>query len=396
MKFVFIVQGEGRGHLTQALTLEERLRREGHQVVEVLVGKSRHRKLPDFFIRQLKAPLRRFESPNFLPTPANRRNNITGSVLYNLMRLPAFVHSIFFIRRRIQESGADVVVNFYELLTGMTYLFLRPRVRQVCIGHQYLFLHKDFVFPKANAIELSLLRLFTRLTAIGAEQRLALSFTRMRDDEDENIRVVPPLLRKEVMQQKPQQGQYVHGYMVNSGFAMQVTAWHEKHKEVPLHFFYDKKDITSVVEVDPTLHYHPLDDKEFLTVMAGCRAYASTAGFESICEAMYMGKPVLMVPAHIEQECNAFDAMRAGVGVVANDFSIDRLLQFSATFKPNSDFALWANNTSIITNCLTRTATTKSEIWFPSLHRGYAIADTYVTNAMHRLSQLTTSVLSVF
>lgn len=394
MKFIFIVQGEGRGHLTQALTLEERLRSEGHDVVEVLVGKSRYRKLPDFFIRQLKAPLNRFESPNFLPTPANRKNNITGSVIYNLLRLPAFVRSIFFIRKRIKASKADVVVNFYELLTGMTYLFLRPNTRQVCIGHQYLFLHKDFVFPKANPIELALLRLFTRLTAIGADQRLALSFTRMADDEANRIRVVPPLLRKEVLKVKPQQGQYIHGYMVNSGFAEQITAWHAEHKDIPLHFFYDKKDITSVVEVDSTLHYHPLDDHKFLTQMAGCRAYASTAGFESICEAIYMGKPVLMVPAHIEQECNAFDAMRAGVGVISNDFSIDRLLQFSSTFKPNGRFIFWANDTSLITNCLTLSHTERRESYPTWLHRGYAIADAYITNAAHRLTQLTMTVRS--
>ena len=69
MKFLFIVQGEGRGHLTQALTLEEHLLREGHEVVEVLVGKSRNRELPTFLRQKLKAPLSRFESPNFLPTP---------------------------------------------------------------------------------------------------------------------------------------------------------------------------------------------------------------------------------------------------------------------------------------------------------------------------------------
>mgnify|MGYP006923434383 CR=1 FL=1 len=40
MKFLFIVQGEGRGHFTQAITLEEMLLRNGHEVVEVLVGKS--------------------------------------------------------------------------------------------------------------------------------------------------------------------------------------------------------------------------------------------------------------------------------------------------------------------------------------------------------------------
>ena len=37
MKFLFIVQGEGRGHLTQAITLENALRHNGHQVVEILV-----------------------------------------------------------------------------------------------------------------------------------------------------------------------------------------------------------------------------------------------------------------------------------------------------------------------------------------------------------------------
>ena len=173
MKFLFIVQGEGRGHLTQALTLEEHLLREGHEVVEVLVGKSRNRELPTFFRQKLKAPLSRFESPNFLPTPANRKNNLTGSILYNIVRLPAFSRSILFIRQRIKASGADIVVNFYELLTGLTYLFCRPESRQICIGHQYLFLHKDFRFPRVNRTQLGLLKMFTRLTAIGSDRMLA-------------------------------------------------------------------------------------------------------------------------------------------------------------------------------------------------------------------------------
>ena len=46
MKFLFIVQGEGRGHFTQAITLEDMLLRNGHQVVEGLVGKSSSRTLP--------------------------------------------------------------------------------------------------------------------------------------------------------------------------------------------------------------------------------------------------------------------------------------------------------------------------------------------------------------
>ena len=38
MRFLFTVQGEGRGHYTQALSLAAILRKQGHEVVAVLVG----------------------------------------------------------------------------------------------------------------------------------------------------------------------------------------------------------------------------------------------------------------------------------------------------------------------------------------------------------------------
>ncbi len=354
MKFLFVVQGEGRGHLTQALTLEEHLMNHGHEVVGVLVGKSRQRDLPAFFRDRLHAPLFRFESPNFLPTPANRRNKLMRSVAYNMLKLPTFMRSIAYINRHIKESGADVVVNFYELLTGLTYLFCRPRVPQICIGHQYLFLHGDFKFPRVNRLSLEMLKMFTRLTSIGANRLLALSFTRMPDDLQQHIYVVPPLLRREALQQSPVQGDYIHGYMVNSGFAEQVEQWHSKRPDVPLCFFWDRKGETEVKQVDDTLMFHPLDDKTFLEHMAGCRAYASTAGFESICEAMYMGKPILMVPAHIEQECNAHDAMLAGAGIVSDEFDLGKLLEFAGNYQPDSRFVFWVNNIEVIVDHLVR------------------------------------------
>lgn len=341
MKVLFIVQGEGRGHLTQAIAMEDLLRREGHEVVEVLVGKSDARHLPGFFNRSIHAPVKRFLSPNFLPTPANKRVNLPRSVAYNILRLPTYLRSILYINQRIHESGADLVINFYELLTGLTYLLLRPAVPQVSIGHQYLFLHRDFKFPRLNPLGLASLRMFTRLTAIGSRAKLALSFREMPDDKAAGIHVVPPLLRKEVLACRSTQGDYLHGYMVNAGFGENVMRWHEMHPEVPLHFFWDKKDVEEVYHVDDTLTFHQLDDMEFLRYMVGCRAYATTAGFESVCEAMLLGKPLLMVPAHIEQDCNAYDAALTGAGIVSNDFDLGRLLKFAESFSPNPNFATW-------------------------------------------------------
>ena len=48
MKFIFVVQGEGRGHATQAIALQERLQDSGHEVVKVFYGTSPHRPIADF------------------------------------------------------------------------------------------------------------------------------------------------------------------------------------------------------------------------------------------------------------------------------------------------------------------------------------------------------------
>lgn len=341
MKILFIVQGEGRGHLTQAISMEEMLRRNGHEVVEVLVGKSDSRRLPGFFNRNIQAPIKRFYSPNFAPTAANKRANILRSILYNLQKLPVYLKSMSYIHSRIKETEADLVINFYELLAGFTYLLYRPSTPQICIGHQYLFLHPDFRFPRGNKIELRLLRLFTRLTCIGARQKLALSFCKMEDDASRHIRIVPPLIRREVLTCEATDGEYIHGYMVNAGFADSVMKWHERHREMALHFFWDKPGEADEIHHDSTLCFHQIDDVKFLRYMCGCKAYASTAGFESVCEAMYLGKPLLMVPAHVEQDCNAFDACRNGAGIVAQDFDMDRLLKFIEGYKPNLEFRSW-------------------------------------------------------
>lgn len=339
MKFLFVVQGEGRGHFTQALTMEQMLRRNGHVVTEVLVGKSRNRALPAFFTRNMMVPIRVFASPNFLPTAKEQRPNLGRSVIYNVLKTPEFLRSMAFIRNRIRASEADVVVNFYELLTGLTYGLFRPEAPCLCIGHQYLFLHPQFEFPEGHRVQQGLLRFFTRLTSWGCQARLALSFRRMEDCPGKHLYVIPPLLRREVtgMEHTAFKGKHILGYVVNAGFADGVREYHRMHPDQPLHFFWDRED----ERVDDTLSFHHISDVKFLEYMRTCKAYATTAGFESVCEAMYLGKPVQMIPVHVEQECNAHDAERAGAGWEVENFSLDTLAERASSFTANNRFPYW-------------------------------------------------------
>ena len=120
MKVIFVIQGEGRGHLTQALALKQMLLHEGHEVVKVLVGKSKNRVIPEFFQDKIGNPIEVFDSPNFLPSKDNRKFNLLRSLTYNTLLAPSYLSSIHLIRKNIQESGADIIINFYEVLCGIT------------------------------------------------------------------------------------------------------------------------------------------------------------------------------------------------------------------------------------------------------------------------------------
>ncbi len=78
--------------------------------------------------------------------------------------------------------------------------------------------------------------------------------------------------------------------------------------------------------------------------MKDCSGYVSTAGFESICEAMYLGKPVMMVPTEgqFEQECNAIDAVKSNAGISSKNFDISILLDYLPKHKSvKIEFGSW-------------------------------------------------------
>jgi len=350
MKFLFVVQGEGRGHLTQAIALQEMLTKNGHEVVAVLVGKSNRRELPAFFLKNIHSEVLRFESPNFLPASKNKQTNIWTSIVYNFLKTGTYLKSIHFIRKQIKRSNADIVVNFYEILTGFTYALFPPKAPYICIAHQYIFLHPEFRFPQANKVELGLLRFFTRVTCIRASKLFALSVKKMDNVPKKRIVVVPPLLRKDVLEANANDGIYLHGYMLNDTYADEIIRFQAEHPDVYINFFWDRKGVEDKTEINDHLSFFRLNDRLFIDYMAGCKAYATTAGFESVCEAMYLGKPVMMVPTHIEQACNAFEASLAGAGIVADAFDLNKLLEYIPKYKKNTHFYDWVRQTHIIQN----------------------------------------------
>ncbi len=347
MKYFFIVQGEGRGHMTQAISLSEMLRRNGHEVIEVLIGKSKGRDVPDFFNQRIQAPVHVYETPSFIFKKERKHINLPRTILYNFTpgRVAKYNKSIEFIHERIKETQPDVVINFYEMLAGLSHLRFREDLPFINIGHQYLLKHPGYLHGRGDTQGLLFLRIHTYVSSLSATKTLALSFYPMKDSLSERIAVVPPLLRKEVLEMTPSKGDFILGYMLNQGYEKEVRSWHEENPEVPLHFFWDKRDAPEELKVDDTLTFHKINDKKFLDFMKDCKGYITTAGFESVCEAIYLGKPIMMIPAHIEQEVNAADAESIGAGIVGSSFNLSPLLDHLKEEHPvNEAFRSWQDS----------------------------------------------------
>ncbi|MFN4147040.1 MAG: glycosyltransferase family protein [Runella sp.] len=332
-RVLFLVQGEGRGHLTQAISMFQLLKESDYEVVAVLVGGAEGKTPPSFFVQEIKAPVESFVSPHLI---FDQKGNVSfwRTIWYHLPHIFRFLRSLGHLHRLIKHYQPDLIVNFYEILGGFYQLLYRPSIPSVCVGHQYLFFHAAFEFPPNRRWERWLVNFNSRLTALRAKRLLALSFDPLPDIPSRRLYVVPPLLRQDLLHHIPQSGDYLLVYLNHPSFFLQVYDWHLQQPEVRLHCFWNQPSEVSALYNDATLTLHSLDGKKFLEMMAGAKALVTTAGFESISEALYLDKPVLVVPMHYEQACNATDIERVGAGIAATRFDLSVLFRYLPVHQP--------------------------------------------------------------
>jgi uncharacterized protein (TIGR00661 family) len=358
-RFVFAVQGEGRGHLTQAIALFRILQEQGHTVSCVIVGGDAKRELPDFFRKKINAPIIRVESMNFSMNPSQKSVNQAKSLLFNLIRLRTFHKSLRIIRDLIDEYNPHVVINLYEPLMALYTLCYPRSFRIISIAHQNIYLHREFRFPGGFRGQALLLKYYTRFLTLGSERILALSMYPLSRSHDRRLIVCPPILRHELFDKTASDEGFLLIYLFSSGFMKDIISWHRKNPDVRLAVFTDNRDVKErhkgVYRVDENLCFHSLSDEKFLDMMSKCTALVCTAGFESVCEAMYLGKRIMMVPlqGQFEQYCNARDTERIGAGIFAGNFNLDELYRKSTDAFPFAEYRQWVNSfTSVLSQAI--------------------------------------------
>jgi len=327
MRIMFTVQGDGRGHMTQAIAAAQTLERHGHEIVAVTVGTNPSRVVPEFFRQVFGGRLEPIASPGF-----SFRSGRGVSTLATLRQaaggLGGYQKSLATIGNVIERSQPELIVNFLEPVMGLFNLTHRHVVPVISVGHHYMMGHPEFVRSPRFAVQQWTMRQYVRLAGTGST-KLALSFYPAASMPERRLFVCPPLLRSEVFD-LPQDlpGRYLLAYVLNQGYTEDILRWHAAYPGVELHCFCEKPKVEPVWRYDSTLSFHRLDGAKFLKMMAASRGVACTAGFESLNEAAFLGKPLLVVPVenHVEQHLNALDAERAGLAMAATKLDLTPLL----------------------------------------------------------------------
>jgi hypothetical protein len=309
--------------MTQALALAAHLRGAGHELARVLVGRSPWRSIPEYFRSGIDAPVIEFDAPAQVPDADGRSVSVLRTAADVGARAPAFVRSMETIDR--ETESADVVVNFLDLMGGLAGGRGAARPPTLAIAHNHLFLHPALqAAPGPQHVRRAVLA-YARATTMGADLRVALSFDELPDAPGHRLRVAPPLLRPGLEDRPAHEDGYLLAYALNAGYGAEVADWQSRRPDVDVHCYLDggaaalaALEHTRPVAPSPAdraFHPHDLDQAAFLDHLAGCRAYVGSAGFESLCEAHWLGKPVLAVPTEgqFEQTLNAWDAERCGV-----------------------------------------------------------------------------------
>jgi uncharacterized protein (TIGR00661 family) len=336
MKFLFIIQGEGRGHQTQAIALSQILQENGHQVCAALFGTSDLSKTPELFKTNVSFDLIPFESPALAYNPKTKGLSIRQTLKYSLPKLPKYINSIRLIKTTVELLKPDAIINFYDFLGGVYSGILNKNIPVYAVGHQYLLLNPKFNHPKKHYLDRLTVNINSTITAWGSTKKLALSFSAF--DNYKNIKTTPPLLRKEIKKLVPSEQNFILVYLTQSSLLERLIPIAKAYPNEYFECFLNTWDVT--LELPDNIKINPISADKYLEKMASCKAIITTAGFESACEAMYLNKPVMMIPVpnHYEQHCNAIDAQRAQAGhfeMEINVASFERFLYILKNKKHN-------------------------------------------------------------
>jgi uncharacterized protein (TIGR00661 family) len=306
------VNGEGAGHSTRAQQVISHLVSLGHRV---------HVASFDRGLQNLEKHFDVTEIFGFRFAYVNNRVRYQRTIARNLITIPQAAKSLARLQKLVDEWDIDLVITDFEPLA--CHVAHRKHLPLISIDNQHCLTNAIVSYPKRWRRDAAAAKLVTRLMTPHANAYLVISFF-TAPIRKRNTFLFPPLLRQEILDAVPTEGDHVLVYVTSPAPVLARLLRSVRGRFVAYGFGREGNS-----EEGNVLYKKPSLDG-FFRDLVSARAVIANSGFSLVTEALHLGKPYLAIPVshQFEQIFNAYWLEKSGYGASWQELSKERVEAF--------------------------------------------------------------------
>jgi uncharacterized protein (TIGR00661 family) len=277
-----------------------RLRARGHHVTVSTCGPT-----PPTYARALVGDFEHVRGPGL--TILDGRMHMGKTVVELLSRFPGVAARARTLGRQLARQKVDLIISDYDLLASLTAVW--SGIPAVGVAGQYR-VHRtigpkpDLKFLHATSFPV------LEATSVGMRRIFAISFCPVRSKRT-NTDVIGPIVDAELRAAKPQREDFTLVY-ITAPTERVIAALAPSGRRFRVYGGHAPGRIGNIELV-------ATDRRAFLDDLVRCHSVIINGGFQSVCEASVLGKPILSIPIPMQYESifNAHQLAASGLGVTA-------------------------------------------------------------------------------
>ena len=304
------VNGEGAGHSTRAKEVLTHLAAQGHKLHVASFDRGLQNLKNDFDVTEIFG---------FRFAYVNNRVRYKRTIAKNLVTIPQARKSLTRLGDLMDDKKIDLVITDFEPLTCQ--IGHHRDLPVISIDNQHCLTNVAVTYPKEYRRDAAAAKLVTKLMTPRADAYLVISFFTAAIRK-RNTFLFPPLLRREILEAKPTEGNHVLVYVTSP--APELARLLTSIRCPFIAYGFGREGVEGTVTFKkPSL-------EGFFKDLVSARAVIANSGFSLVTESLHLGKPYLAIPvAHqFEQAFNAYWLQKSGYGSYWEELNKERVESF--------------------------------------------------------------------
>jgi uncharacterized protein (TIGR00661 family) len=310
-RILYGVSGQGFGHSSRAREILTHLEKEGHDVKIITYGSGYKNLKDDFDVSAVNGLSLIYE---------NNSVNYVKTFVDGFLKAPKTLRSINNTISLTNKFKPHVVFSDFEPISS--FVANIKRLPLISIDNQHRITNTKIDYPEKYEKSAMTTKAIIKAMILNAKAYLVADFVQSKP-KDKKTFLFPPILRKEILEAKSQEGDYVLIYLTSVYKDIVESLRGVNKKFIVYGLDKDKK-------IDKNITLKKSNREGFTRDLAKSGGVIANAGLTLMTEALYLGKPYLAVPvkSQFEQVLNAYNLEKKGYGKYWDELNKERIESF--------------------------------------------------------------------